>query len=304
MSGFRSFLETANGKAVSPIGTFGTSRRKNDLRLTCGSDTLYYPSDGVDAVTKSSKGVWRTEPRFKPLTDDASPGPIYKIPDDLTKQRGLAWGPPPPKPKPQQRRARDQSPPPTTSVLLPNLSQKAGKDGEKEKGEKKPRCTFGTPHRSALRDSDRASRSGSALGTNASGAADSSMVFVPPSIQTHIPTYQGRWGSPPKRPVVDEEEERRRKAKDRELLAILKQGFVQQQLYRSSTPAFSMGSRAALAPPRSSTPGPNAYNISKYKRDGRPTCPTFVGKGHDLLEFQAGQDSPGPALYSQMRYPN
>lgn len=287
MIGFQSFLHSANGKACSPVGTFGTSRRKNDLRTTCGCDSYYDTSDALNGL-KSSKGVWRTEKRFTALVDDSSPGPIYKIPEDLSKQRGLSWGKPPKRQEtlPKLKSAVSSSPIVETSdyAATKNASQMVGG---------KPRCTFGTPHKGAMADKPIPAT-----------VSSSSVSTTPLGGPSHIPTYKGRWGSPPKKQAGDDEEEKRRRAKDLELLSILKQGFVQQQLYRSSTPSFSMGSRASVPPPRSTTPGPATYNPAKYSTYGKPTAPTFARKGHSILDFQVGQDSPGPALYSQMRYPD
>eukprot|EP00744_Colponema_vietnamica_P011838 GILI01016633.1.p1 GENE.GILI01016633.1~~GILI01016633.1.p1 ORF type:complete len:292 (+),score=40.84 GILI01016633.1:33-908(+) len=290
MVGFQSFLHAANGKACSPVGTFGTSRRKNDLRTSCGCDSFYQCSDNLNEL-KSSKGVWRTEKRFTPLVDDASPGPIYKIPEDLSKQRGLSWGKPP-----------MRSPSATLPDIRSDSQSKsiAAADGSASQQQKpkqkvvngKPVSTFGTPHQGAIK----------ALPSVTSETA-TSIVATVGAPRSHIPTYKGRWGAPPVKQAIDEEEEKRKRAKDLELLNILKQGFIQQQAYRSSTPSFSMGSRASIPPPRSGTPGPATYNPAKFNTYGRPEGPTFARTAHNILQFQAGQDSPGPALYGEMRYP-
>lgn len=75
--GFTPLLEAARGRAVSAIGTFSTSQR-SQIGSRATADISFYEFPEKFTNIKHSRGVKRSEPRFREFHDDASPGPIYK----------------------------------------------------------------------------------------------------------------------------------------------------------------------------------------------------------------------------------
>jgi hypothetical protein len=76
--GFTPLLEVAQGRAVSNIGCTFTSSQRPPLVQPSACPVGFYEDESTLARVKHSRGVKRSEPRFRHLVDDASPGPIYR----------------------------------------------------------------------------------------------------------------------------------------------------------------------------------------------------------------------------------
>ena len=74
---FTPLLESAQGKFLSPQGTFSTGERST-LVGNSNAPVTFYDYSTTLATKKHSRGVKRSARRFVNHMEEASPGPIYR----------------------------------------------------------------------------------------------------------------------------------------------------------------------------------------------------------------------------------
>lgn len=335
MSGFRSFLFSAQGGAASPMGTFGTSKRKNvgTASAGCGADAIYSTGSSVDP-RKHSKGVWRTDRRFVPLVDECSPGPAYMPQENLKGVPGPKFSSAPRFPgckEPNKKKRRKE----------PSLGPEAGKanvgetlkpaklaidtmDGSISFSKMSDRTSsplLSDGHSKRHRDlsvsyGSEAFRGGAASSLLRANSKGPKCTFggrnsvpppevtpgyiVRPSLLESLPSYSGRWRSGTTSNEMDDETLKAERQKHEELMRILRSGSHRSMVYDSTTPAFTIGCRRNPVLDRSLTPGPGAYDVAKFNPKSHIEAPTMA-RAEPKPPLTKGLDSPGPALYSQLR---
>lgn len=261
--GFTPLIEAAHGRAVSSVGTFTTSERPP---LVSGSTCPvgFYCDESTLARVRHSRGVKRTEPRFRNLADDASPGPIYKPYESAAAARpGMKFSKASRFPTSQQRepaRLRGTMEPYDQPLAPPRCPSEAAKE----------RCTFGVRH--------------DHTDPRPLSTKPATPYLGPGDLLADLPPYAGRMGSA--------------MGGTKKVDPSPGPGHFLKGQYSAGGPQWTFGRRRPSKAP--ATPGPGAYRLDKYKPFNKPRGENFARVGHDILRNLPGLDSPGPALYSVM----
>jgi hypothetical protein len=263
---FQPLSHSAQGRAVSPVGTFTTGPKGTCFNVQVND--VPYSIIEHQVAPAHSRGVKRTGPRFPSPGDESSPGPIYKPFDNHSvpgvKLNGAARFNPP-------SAADGPTAPPKRKKLAEYIAD-ARKD---DVNQQNPRsCSFGIRHAHLEHQPPQAT------GVPPLGPADP---------LAHVPPYAGKFGSADRAPHHPQS-----------LTASTGSHLKMQSIV--DTPQWTIGRRRRQ--PVSATPGPGAYNIAKYSPVSKPDRPTFSRTVHDGKIFTVlGRDSPGPALYSDLALP-
>ena len=264
--GFAPLSHAAQGRATSPVGTF-TTGPKGKLFDVEVNDVPFRCAD-APLSPPHSRGVKRTAPRFYTPDEEGSPGPIYK-PYDAHPVPTLKFA--------TAARFSDAAGRKDESngvvVRRKKLSEyinEARNEHTPRKGENQ--CSFGIRH--AHLEQKPVTSNAEPLG--------------PENPLKRIPEYTGKFGTSDRKPDL--------------LLPSSSTGSQAKIQTVVDTPQWTIGRRRKLAV--SSTPGPGAYNVEKYKPFSKPNRPTFTRTVHDGKIFTlVGRDSPGPAVYSTVALP-
>ncbi|CUG92659.1 membrane-associated protein, putative [Bodo saltans] len=260
--GFTPILEVAHGRAVSNIGCTFTSSQRPPLVRPSACPVGFYEDESTLARVKHSRGVKRSEPRFRHLVDDASPGPIYRpFEPSPSSKPGMKFS----------KAARFAASPSAGNgrSQLQTFEKLASSSVQSSSAAE---CTFGSRHKH--------------LEPRPHSTAPAIPYIGPSDVLAHMPAYAGRLGPASSGLASD-------------VNAVTPgPGHFLKGDYAAAGPQWSFGRRqAARAPP---TPGPGAYRIDKYKPFNKPRGETFAKVGHNILKDLPGLESPGPALYSVM----
>lgn len=271
---FTPLLQSAQGRFVSPHGTFSSGERST-LVGTSNAPVSFYDYSSTLAVKKHSRGVKRSARRFVNEMEEASPGPIYRpfegaeVSRSTTFPKGARFPVAlPEQPHPSQLHHR------MSSVVAQAVGASAASMLLSDSAKKKraePACTFGVRH---------------------------SHLDAKPSVVPMIPTLAPASmldDQPPYRGHFSKSERPNAFGPSRDVMPGPGQ-FLKVE-YTTTAPSWGFGRRHRVSTP--STPGPGAYRIEKAFVNSKG--PKFSKSLRDAVACAAGTDSPGPALYSRVQ---
>ena len=256
------------GRAVSPMGTFGTSDREGRAPNGCGSSKLYcFPNEKFE----HSLGVKRTNPRFQVDHEDISPGPIYKPPVvNLVHAAKFSTAP-------RFAEVCNERPAKPRAVFsIPSTKQDV---------KLIDRCTFGSRPKTPLCGADQLAPE---LSTDSKKEVQESQ---PRFNDTSAVYYKGKIGTA-ERKTMDEVPN----SCSPHRAAMLRAVHINELSgISSTTPSWSFGRRFVAS--GTDTPGPGSYKVEKFSRTSKPQTGTFSRQRHSF-QLVKGCDSPGPAVYA------